>query len=245
MWHFILLHHPLPSTFPSRHTRITLIMIIAVMIMITTAKLHTHSHIQHPGGYDWLKGWLQMFPPSHLSASLNLSLFLFCYFFYYYYYLAFHTFSCSLHSLPAPSPAHLLYLFSLFQFSASLSSPLLCSFQPFLVHLTSTTCPRLSPLSCLVFSSLFVLRSRSPLFPSPLRSFCCHKSTRWICFSAILHSGNNCKVALPLQYVKWMTWNGCISPLHLLISACPLNAISIPFSLSLDHYNFVIEFVSY
>lgn len=32
------------------HTGITLIMIIAVMVMITTAKLHPLSHIQHPGG---------------------------------------------------------------------------------------------------------------------------------------------------------------------------------------------------
>lgn len=43
IWHFILLYHPVPSAFPSPHTGITLIMIIAVMIMITTAKLHSLS----------------------------------------------------------------------------------------------------------------------------------------------------------------------------------------------------------
>lgn len=58
---------------------------------------------------------------------------------------------CSLLSSLTPSSAHLLSLFSLFQFSGSLSSLLLCSFQPFLVHLSSATCPRLSPCPLLVF----------------------------------------------------------------------------------------------
>lgn len=99
IWHFILLHHPLPSAFPSPRTGITLIMIIAVMIIITTAKLHSLSlsHIQHPGDYDWLRGCLQMF--LIFSAFLSLSLFLS---FFFLFYLAFHTFhSLSTHcSLP-------------------------------------------------------------------------------------------------------------------------------------------------
>lgn len=80
IWHFILLHHPLPSAFPSPHTGITLIMIIAVMIMITTAKLRSLSHIQHPGDYDWLKGCLQMFPSSPRSLFVSFFFYLFGFF---------------------------------------------------------------------------------------------------------------------------------------------------------------------
>lgn len=82
IWHFILLYHPVPSAFPSPHTGITLIMIIAVMIMITTAKLHSLSlsHIQHPGDYDWLKGCLQMFPSSHFFQLRSICL---CFFHFF------------------------------------------------------------------------------------------------------------------------------------------------------------------
>lgn len=168
IWHFILLCHPVPSAFPSPHTGITLIMIIAVMIMISTAKLHPFSlsHIQHPGDYDWLKSCLKMFPSSHFfSAAPDPSLFLL---FLFIYYLAFSYFGCSLHSLLSPSPAYLLSLFSLFQFDASLSSVLLCSFQPFPVHLTSATCPRLPPFLSPGFQPLLFYSSPSPR-SSPLR----------------------------------------------------------------------------
>lgn len=151
IWHFILLHHPLPSAFPSPHTGITLIMIIAVMIMITTAKLHSLSHIQHPGDYDWLKGCLRMFPSPRFFRLSSISL---CFFPPPSFFDLFGFFilsPCSLLSSLTPSSAHLLSLFSLFQFSGSLSSLLLCSFQPFLVHLSSATCPRLSPCPLLVF----------------------------------------------------------------------------------------------
>lgn len=154
IWHFILLYHPVPSAFPSPHTGITLIMIIAVMIMITTAKLHSLSLslIFNTQGImiDW-KAACKCFPrPIFFSCARSVfvsSVFLI--------YLAFSYFPCSLHSLLTPSPAYLLSLFSLFQFYGSLSSLLLCSFQPFLVHLTSATCPRLSPFLNPGFQPLF------------------------------------------------------------------------------------------
>lgn len=92
IWHFILLHHPLPSAFPSPHTGITLIMIIAVMIMITTAKLHSLSHIQHPGDYDWLKGCLRMFPSPRFFRLSSISLCFFPTLFFFLIYLAFSYF---------------------------------------------------------------------------------------------------------------------------------------------------------
>lgn len=109
LWHFILLHHLLLSTFPSRHTGITLIMIIAVMIMITAAKLCCLTHIQLSGDYDWLKGCLQMFLPSLLYA--------FCVPLFYFLFVFFSLFVfCSLAS----------------DFSPLLSSPFV-SFQSFSV----------------------------------------------------------------------------------------------------------------
>lgn len=115
------------------------------------------SHIQHPGDYDWLKGCLQII---HLFFSTSLDLSLFLTFYYYYYYLAFSYFPCSLHSSFAPSPAHPLssVFFNLY---GSLSSLLLCSFQPpsYLCHL-STALPfahGFQPLICslIPLSSLF------------------------------------------------------------------------------------------
>lgn len=97
------------------HTGITLIMIIAVMVMITTAKLHPLSHIQHPGGL-----WLTERLPANVSfapfcsAVLDLSLFLPS----LSIYLAFSYSSRYGHSLLSPCPAHLLSLLSLFNFAA-------------------------------------------------------------------------------------------------------------------------------
>lgn len=94
LWHFILLHHPLPSAFPSRHTGITLIMIMAVMIMITTAKLHSLSLISNTQEImiDW-KAACKCFPHLIFSAFLNLSSSFFC------FILLFSCFPRSLHSL--------------------------------------------------------------------------------------------------------------------------------------------------
>lgn len=75
IWHFILLYHPVPSAFPSPHTGITLIMIIAMMIMITTAKLHSLSLslIFNTQGImiDW-KAACKCFPRPIFSAAFNL-----------------------------------------------------------------------------------------------------------------------------------------------------------------------------
>lgn len=130
-------------------------------------------------------------PLPHFSAYLNLC------FFPSFFNLFFLYLPCSLLSFLTPSPALLLSLFSLFQFSWSLSSLLLCSFQPFLVHLSSATCPRLSSLPLLFFSPLFVLcpPPLSPLFPSPACLFCCCLPQRSKMKSllkmagALLHSG--------------------------------------------------------
>ena len=185
IWHFILLHHPLPSAFPSPHTGITLIMIMAVMIMITTAKLRSLSLISNTQEImiDW-KAACECFPCLDFSALLDLSL---CFFPPFFFFDLFGFFMLSLalfHSLLTPSSAHLLSLFSLFQFSGSLSSLLLCSFQPFLVHLSSATCPRLSPSSLLGFQTphLFFLSHRPLVVSSHGCLFCCYKETRYICF---------------------------------------------------------------
>lgn len=114
-----------------------------------------------------------MFLPPHHSALCNLSLFLSSFFLsccVLFGFFFFSQFPSSVHSLPTPFPAHLLSLFSLFQFSGSLSSLLLCSFQPFLVHLTSATCPQLSLSLALSLSALIC--SHLPL-TTPLLS-CLH-----------------------------------------------------------------------
>lgn len=132
--------------------------------------------------------------PANVSHFFSFPQSIFVSFLFFFVLFGLSYFSFSLHSLLTPSPDHLLSLFSLFQFSGSLSSLLLCSFQPFLVHLTSATCPTLSPFSLLVFSLLFVLFSLSPLFSSHACLIHRHKETRYICFLAILYSGNNCRV---------------------------------------------------
>lgn len=173
IWHFILLYHPVPSAFPSPHTGITLIMIIAMMIMITTAKLHSLSL-----SYSTRRGlWLTERLPANVSLVpffqlRSISLFLP----FFWFIWLFSYFPCSLHSLLTPSPAYLLSLFSLFQFYGSLSSLLLCSFQPFLVHLTSATCPQLSPFLNPGFQPLF--STLVPLFSSHACLFYYNKGTR-------------------------------------------------------------------
>lgn len=71
------------------HTGITLIMIIAVMVMITTAKLHPLSLIFNTqGDYDWLKGCLQMFPSPRFVQPRSICL---CFFRLFQFIWLFHT----------------------------------------------------------------------------------------------------------------------------------------------------------
>lgn len=157
------------------HTGITLIMIIAVMVMITTAKLHPLSLIFNTqGDYDWLKGCLQMFPSPRFVQPRSICL---CFFRLFQFIWLFHTppamgTRCSLS--PSCSP---LVTSQSFQFCSSLSSLLLCSFQPSLVHLTSATCSRLSSFLSPAFL-LLLLQSPSPLSSSLVCLFYDYKGTR-------------------------------------------------------------------
>ena len=157
IWHFILLHHPLPFAFPSRHTGITLIMIIAVMVMITAAKLRCLAHIQHPGDYDWLKGCWQMFLPSHffLLSSISLCFSLSC-FFVVFGFLYFCSLSTDL-SLP---PQLTFCLFSVFFNFLPVFH--LCSYALFNLSWSLLPPP-------LVSSSLFFFFFSPYLFSSPLQ----------------------------------------------------------------------------
>lgn len=152
IWHFILLHHPLPSAFPSPRTGITLIMIIAVMIIITTAKLHSLSlsHIQHPGDYDWLRGCLQMF--LIFSAFLSLSLFLSFFFCFIWPFILFILSPLIAHSL-SRSPLVSFQSFSIF-WQSFISVVVLLSTFPgpsYLCHLShalSLLTPGFQPIIC-------------------------------------------------------------------------------------------------
>lgn len=110
IWHFILLYHPVPSAFPSPHTGITLIMIIAVMIMITTAKLHSLSLIFNTQGImiDW-KAAGKCFPRLIFSAKLDHSLLLP----WFWFIWLFHAFLalCTHYSLPLQPTSCLFSVF--------------------------------------------------------------------------------------------------------------------------------------
>lgn len=182
LWHFILLHHPLPSAFPSRHTGITLIMIMAVMIMITTAKLHSLS--LSPSYPTPRRLWLTERLPANVSpiSFFLLSSISLCRFFFLPYF-TFSGFPRSLHSLFILQLTSCLFsVFVKFQ-------PVfhLCSFQPSLVHLTSTTCPQFSPSSVPV-SSPYIFSSLS-LHSSPLRPLYSAPTKEDNTFDALLHSG--------------------------------------------------------
>lgn len=174
IWHFILLYHPAPSAFPSPHTEITLIMIIAVMIMITTAKLPSFSLIFNTKGImiDW-KAAFKCFPHSIFSASLDLSLFLplLLLFFVFFYLFGFSYFPCYPRSLLTPSPAHLLSSV-FFNFMAAFH---LCCCAPF--NLSWSILP--SPLvHC---SLLFSRFSANYMFSRPVPLFssnACSSSTK-------------------------------------------------------------------
>lgn len=94
--------------------------------------------------------WLTERLPANISPffcflqSHFVSIFLSLYLVFFFFIIWFFVSLFSVHWFLSPFPAHLLSLFSLFQFSASLSSLLLCSLKPFLVHLTSSTCLQLS-----------------------------------------------------------------------------------------------------
>lgn len=179
VWHFILLHHPLPSPFPSRHTGITLIMIIAVMIMITTAKLHSFAHIQHPGDYDWLKGCLQNVSPTSsffcslqsLFVSFFLLSFLLCFIWLFFFLVSFLR-PLTAHSLSS-SPFVSLQSFSIF-WQSFISVVVLLSTFPgpsYLCHLSpALSLPRSLSFSPYLFSSPSHYPSALlPAFSSPTK----------------------------------------------------------------------------
>lgn len=147
LWHFILFHHLLLSTFSiSPHRNYP-------DYDYSCDDNDNCSKIALPRSYPTLRRlWLTERMSANVSPLVFFMLSMFLSFISFLSYLVFCTFVL----LPLISlhfSAHLLCPFSPFQFSATLSSRLLCSFQPFLVHLTAATC--LSSPS-LFFESLFV-----------------------------------------------------------------------------------------
>lgn len=179
-----LTFYPPPSPCAIRlsisRTGITLIMIIAVMVMITTAKLHppplslplSLSHIQHPEGL-----WLTERPPANVSlaplcsAAFDLSLFLPS----LSIYLAFSRPSRHTQSSLSRRPARLLSLLRLFNFAAVFH---LCCCA--LSNLPRSILPPLHLSSTLLLpqSRFFSLFCCSPSLHPPPLLFACSATTK-------------------------------------------------------------------
>lgn len=131
--------------------------------------------------------------PANVSHFFSFPQSIFVSFLFFLFYLAFHTFhSLSTHcSLPLQITSCLFSVF--FNFLAVFH---LCCCAPFNLSwsiLPLPLVPRSLP-SHSWFSAYYLFFSLSPLFSSHACLIHRHKETRYICFLAILYSGNNCRV---------------------------------------------------
>lgn len=176
IWHFILLYHPVPSAFPSPHTGITLIMIIAVMIMISTAKLHPLSLSL---SYSTPRGlWLTEKLPENVSLVpfFQLRPICLCFFCFYLFIIwLFHTLValCTHCSAPLQPTSCLFSVF--FNFMPVFHLCCCAPFNlPYLCHLS----PAPSFSQSWFSASLLLLQSFSPLFSSQACLFYYYKGKR-------------------------------------------------------------------